>query len=190
MSKADDLLHQILPILHSVKDDKGKLQKILDFLMDEVYEEPAGTVEIPVKYRKIVHDIAQGLDCGFICYLNPDTLEVEEVPQSLADPEEYECTTGEKWDEEFKRNGWDKCITVEPPASHESFRIMEQFLDKVEDARLHDNLVRALNNRRPFANFKFHAETSAYHERWFAFRQQKLEELVLGELQSQLDDDN
>jgi len=38
--KQDQLLNQILPILHSVKDDEEKLQRILDFLLDEIYEEP------------------------------------------------------------------------------------------------------------------------------------------------------
>ena len=47
---------QILPILHWAKDDKEKLQRILDFLMDEIYEEPDKTVEIPEKYREVVHD--------------------------------------------------------------------------------------------------------------------------------------
>jgi len=33
--KNDELLNQILPILHSVKEDEEKLQQILDFLLED-----------------------------------------------------------------------------------------------------------------------------------------------------------
>jgi hypothetical protein len=36
---AQQLLNEILPILHSVKEDNEKLQKILDFLLKEIYDE-------------------------------------------------------------------------------------------------------------------------------------------------------
>ena len=37
--KADQLLNQILPILYTVKENEEKLQKILDFLLEDIYEE-------------------------------------------------------------------------------------------------------------------------------------------------------
>lgn len=43
--KSNELLNQILPILHSVKDDEGKLQRILDFLLAEIYEETDDELE-------------------------------------------------------------------------------------------------------------------------------------------------
>jgi len=184
---AQQLLDQILPILHSVKDDEKKLQQILDFLLDEIYEEPDEAVEIPEKYRKTVHDIAGFIDCGLNCFLNPETLELEYIhPNEFGGYDRFE----EDDEEEpvFKHNSWEKCITVEPRESHESFRIMEYFVDEVDDKQLKDKLVRALNNRHPFANFKTLVESSKYRQQWFDFKKKELEELVWDEISWQLND--
>lgn len=185
--KTEKLLDQVLAILSLVKDDKEKLQKLLDFMEREIYEEEDETVRIPEKYQRIVRQIAENLDCGLTCYLNPETLEIEDLPKDLDDPEEYELMTGEPYDEMFKHQQWDKCIIVEPPESRESFKIMERFVDEVDDNSLRNRLIDALNKRRPFANFKQLAETSRFRQAWFDFKQQQLEAMVWDELQLQLD---
>ena len=106
------------------------------------------------------------------------------------DPEEYESLTGESWEDTFKYPGWKKCITVEPPESFESFKIMEQFVDEIDDNNLQKRLVNVLSNRKPFANFKNVIENSAFREHWFTFKQMKLEELVWGNLSYQLNTGN
>jgi len=83
---AQQLLNELLPILHSVKEDEEKLQKILDFLLKEIYAVPVeNEPEIPEKFRKLVHDVAENIDCGLVCFINPETLEVEEVPKGMID---------------------------------------------------------------------------------------------------------
>ncbi len=178
--KPDQLLNQILPILHSVKEDEKKLQQILDFLLEEIYEEPGETVVIPEKHRELVRRIAENIDCGLVCFVNPDTFEMEDVPRMMVDdPHEYKMLTGVRGkDLNLHHKKWKKCITVEPPESSESFGIMESFIGEVDDKTLTKRLINALSNRRPFANFKGLVESSKYREQWFAFKQRKLEELV------------
>jgi hypothetical protein len=184
--KPGQLLNQILPILHSVKDDAGKLQKILDFLEAEIYEEPKED-EIPERYRKVLHDIAENIDCGLVCYLNPETLELEDVPKNLAmDPEEFEDAVGEAWDDTFKHEQWERCITIEPREAFESFKIMEHFIGEIDDKRFAQKLVGILERKRPFANFKAHVEGSEYRQQWFNFKQSELERLVWDEISRQL----
>jgi hypothetical protein len=189
---AQQLLDQILPILHSVKDDEKKLQQILDFLMAEIYEEPDETVEIPEKYQQTLHDIAEYIDCGLVCFLNPETLELEYIHPNEFDSydrfEEDEENEEEEPDSAFKHDSWEKCITVEPRESHESFKIMEYFVDEVEDKQLQNRLVHALNNRHPFASFKALVESSKYRKQWFDFKQKELEELVWNEISWQFND--
>lgn len=178
--KNDQLLDQILPILHSVKDDDEKLQQILDFLLEEIYEEPEDEIVIPEKYRKVVHDIAESLDCGHVCFLNPKTLKMEDVPKMLVyDSSEYRLMTGmSKKDLNLSYPKWKKCITIDPPESSESFAFMEDFVSEVDDKDLKSRLTNALRNKSPFANFKNQIDNSKYREQWFAFKQQKLEEYV------------
>ncbi|MCL4483536.1 MAG: UPF0158 family protein [Bacteroidetes bacterium] len=176
--RTDQLLTQILPILHSVKDDEKKLQQILDFLLEEIYEEPDDEITIPKKYQKLVHDIAESIDCGLVCFLNPDTLEMEDIPKTLLE-EGYDLDEDEEDGTiNLKYETWEKCITIEPRESRESFGIMESFIDEVNDKSLKKRLINALSNRRPFANFKNLIETSNYREQWFAFKQKKLEKSV------------
>jgi hypothetical protein len=195
---AQQLLNEILSILHSVKEDKEKLQKILDFLLEEIFEEPEeNEPEIPEKFRKLVHDVAENIDCGLVCFINPETLEVEEIPKEMVDglsyfsinPEfEEEDEDDEDEDEQkFLHEDWKNCITVEPRESSESFKIMERFVDEVNDKSLKNKLVNAMNNRKPFANFKNIVESSNYRKEWFAFKQHQLEIMVWEELQIELE---
>ena len=101
------LLNEILPILHSVKDDKRKLEKIYRFLMDEIYEEPEET-EIPEKCKSVVSETADDISAGLVCFINGDTLEIESLPKEvLEDPYEFEAMTGETIESmELKHDEW------------------------------------------------------------------------------------
>ncbi|MBW8333470.1 MAG: UPF0158 family protein [Prolixibacteraceae bacterium] len=187
---AQQLLNGILPILHSVKEDKEKLQRILDFLLEEIYEnsieeEP----KVPEKYRELVKSIAQNIDCGSVCFINPETLEVEEIPKTmLDDPYEYKMHTGTDSDQQtFLHEDWETYIRFDPRESHESFGIMEGFIDQLNDKTLKNKLQNALNNRKPFANFKNIIETSSIRQVWFDYKQGQLEKMVWKELAYELE---
>jgi hypothetical protein len=188
---AQQLLNEILPILHSVKEDREKLQKILDFLLEEVYVEPEEEFVIPKKYRELIHSVAENIDCGLVCFINPETLEVEDIPKGMLDGFSDFSINPEFEDEvedeqKFLHEDWETYITVEPRESSESFKIMERFVDEVNDKNLKNKLINALNNRKPFANFKNIVESSDYREDWFAFKQRQLEILVWDELEYEL----
>ena len=175
----DRLMNNILAILQSIQNDKDKLEKLHEFMMNEVYEEPKAE-EIPAKYKKIISEIADSLLAGFLCFFNPDSLEVESLPEELVyDPEEYEMITGETWESTgVKHENWEKCIEVEPMESHDSFKVMEYFTDEINDENMQNQLQAALNKRKPFANFKHIIESSRYSQQWFDFRQKQWEYYV------------
>lgn len=170
------LQNEILAIIRTVFDDKKALEKIHAFLIAEIYEEPEPE-KIPTKYKKVVSEIADGLSAGLICFFNPDTFEVEDIPKELAyDPEEFEMMTGETFESAgLKHENWPNCLTIEPMESHDSFKIMECFVDEVKDINFQEKLINALNRNKPFANFKYLVENSDYRQQWFDFRQAKYE---------------
>jgi hypothetical protein len=188
---AQKLLNEILPILFTVKEDPVKLQKILQFLLDEIYEEPEeeDEIEVPEKYLKAVSEIADGIDAGFVCFLNMDTLEVEDVPKEMViDPEDYELITGISPEEaDLKYPTWENVLTFEPLQSNESFDIMRKFTERMADQKLQSKLIYALNNRKPFANFKFIIDNSQYRQEWFDFKKHCLEIHVKELLSMELD---
>ena len=59
--------------------------------------------------------------------------------------------------------------------SHDSIKIMENFVDEVNDIMLQEKLINALNRKKPFANFKYLIEDSDYRQQWFEFRQAQYE---------------
>ena len=172
----NQLQNEILSIIRMVFKDKRVLEKIHAFLMDEIYQEPEPE-QMPDKYKKLVIEIADKLLAGLICFFNPDTFEIEYIPKDFADyPEEFEMMTGETCESSgLKHENWQNCITIDPMESHDSFQIMENFVDEVTEASLQKQLITALNKPKPFANFKFLIENSEYRQYWFDFRLKQCE---------------
>ncbi|MCH5598032.1 UPF0158 family protein [Niabella ginsengisoli] len=170
------LLSQILPILQVVQDDKEKLEQILIFLKAEILpqiESEHIEVVIPEKYEALVHTIADSLTAGMLCFLNMETLEVEDIPKSYLD--EYDEEMAEEFGEEegvfeLKHLQWEHKCCFEPLPSSESFRIMENFTERVGDQKVQQILIGILNRKKPFANFNNFIHNSDYREDWFAFR--------------------
>jgi len=42
---------------------------------NEIYEEPNDEIIIPEKYKELVKRTAESIDCGLVCFINPETLE-------------------------------------------------------------------------------------------------------------------
>jgi hypothetical protein len=136
--------------------------------------------EIPVHFEKLIPGIARSIDAGEICYLNPETLEIEEIPKALIDdPYEFKMMTGYGLkNEEMKHQQWDEYYVFEPLESHESFKVMESFAENINDEKFRDQLYYALNHQRPFANFKLKIDNSQYRQNWFDYKQKRLEDHV------------
>lgn len=68
---------------------------------------------------------------------------------------------------------------IDPLVSHESFQIMEDFVDNLGDTEEAGKLQDALNRRKPFRQFKdtLHEHTDL-SDAWFAFEQQELKRLA------------
>lgn len=70
-------------------------------------------------------------------------------------------------------------LLIDPLASHESFQIMEEFVDSLGDTKDADRLRDALNRRKPFRQFKdtLHDHTDL-SDAWYAFEQKELARLA------------
>ena len=198
------LLDQVLGIINCVKDNDEKLQQILDYLACEIIEEADEEEsencnpidELPEKYKSIVNEIAQYIDMGMLCFLNPETDELDFIPQEIYydanyddDPEKVkkELIDLHGW-EVIKFLDWENPIGFEPLHSSESFRIMEKFAQQLsEDEPIRSRLFKALRNRKPFANFGRIIDDSDFREDWFEFKQQWLDNLVARDLLVELE---
>ena len=126
-------------------------------------------MEVPTK---ILHEIADYLECGFVCYLHRDTFEVVAFP----DPDQSLTMDTEVWKKDISkvRRSQKKFIEIENMTSTDGFKVMEEFVDTLSNSSTKIRLLTALEGRKPFANFKFQIDNSGeYRELWFTFKRQK-----------------
>ena len=85
------------------------------------------------------------------------------------------------WQKEIHavRQEKDKYVEIPGMGSHDSFRVIEDFIATVNDNFLKERLSSAIHQKRPFAHFKAQIDRSGvYRDRWFAFRDRKMIEWV------------
>lgn len=214
--RTSNLLHEILGMIRTVRDDRAKLELLHKFVRKEIYQDPAATgddlqealdedPEISDRYRPLLNDLGQSLGMGMICYVNPDTLEVIAIPENITleylldddqeqdDKKEDPVAGGvNPFHEDLRRiaREWTDTFVIEPPQSFESFRFMEEFVYLVSDKRLRNSLDRALHGRNPFRNFNGVIHNSQWLDRWYAYRQKCLELHAASHLRFREDTEN
>ncbi len=146
--------------------------------------EPFDELELPHRFNVLIPQIAQNIDAGLVCFLNPETLEMEDIPQKMwNDPDEFYALTGvSAKNEPYKHDSWDDYWTFEPLESLEAFRIMENFAGNMPDKRFREKLFVTLNRHNPFSHFKTLIDGSKYRDDWFRFKLEQLEMHVKQEL--------
>lgn len=188
----NNLLDEILLMLQLIKDKPEQLEKLHQYMLTELDTEDteSAAILVPKQHIELVKDVADRLSAGLVCYINPDTLEIIDIPQAIADTimfeedEEEEEENEEDEDDPFyadlKRihRDWEQTITINPPESTESFSFMEQFVNTLPESRISNSLADALSKKKPFRHFNSIIHQSDERDAWFAFRQKCLENYV------------
>jgi hypothetical protein len=120
-----------------------------------------------------IAELADYLDCGLRCFVHMESNVFVTKPDSTNDP----LSDSELWDDanEEIENNFDSYVEIEKMDSNESFRLMQNFIETIEDERLRDKLGLALSRPKPFRNFKFEVDNSGpYRQKWFDFKKQQL----------------
>ena len=135
-------------------------------------------MEIPKEKLK---EIAEELEAGFACFIHKDTLELV----TYMDPDRHPDIDEDLWKGEMKKVKKNKkqFIEIENMESRDSFRVMEDFVNSLENCTTKIRLLTALEGQKPFANFKHQLDNSGDHrQQWFAFRTEKMIEWVQNQL--------
>jgi predicted nuclease with TOPRIM domain len=137
-----------------------------------------------------IKEVADNLDCGLKCYYNTKTGEIK----SVIDQESWLDTDMEPWEEELAEieENWDDYIAFDNLETHESFEIMEDFAERINDAQLQKRVFHALNNKKPFRNFSSVIDNSGeYREQWFNYKRARYIQEVKDQIErkNNLEDD-
>lgn len=115
-----------------------------------------------------ISEIAENMECGMICFYNLKTGEL----QTVLDIDNCFGDT-EVWEKELREihKHEDDYFEFEGVTSDHSFNIMADFAENVDNRDLRKSLIHALNNQKPFRNFKWHIDNSGeYRQKWFDFK--------------------
>ncbi|OGU16668.1 MAG: hypothetical protein A2X61_10820 [Ignavibacteria bacterium GWB2_35_12] len=129
-----------------------------------------------------IREIASELECGMVCYCKIENQELV----SIVDFDHHIYAEEEDWAEQIEKieKEREKYLMIEPMDSHESFRVMDDFIETVDNDKLAHELKIALEKKQPFQNFKYVINNSGeYREKWFKFREQKYNEWVEQQLE-------
>ena len=135
-------------------------------------------MEVP---REILNDIADSMEAGFKCFIHRETFEVV----TYLNPDQHPEMDPKDWKDEIDkvRKNKKKFIEIENMTSSDSFRVMEEFTDSLENNTTKVRLLTALQGQKPFANFKHQIENSSDSRNlWFEFRREKNIEWVANQL--------
>ena len=128
---------------------------------------------------KQINEIAPNLETGMKVFINRESLEIRTIL-------DWDVMYGDSgiWEEELEKieNEWADYIVIEKLESRESFRIMADFIEEVDDKKMQEDLIKILNRKSPFANFKAEIESSSFRQEWFNFRTKKYEDYVKEQL--------
>ncbi len=134
---------------------------------------------------KELNEIADNLDAGLRCYFHLKTREIK----TIINFDTWLDADKEAWSDiikEIEEHPLDY-YEFEGMNSRDSFRLMVDFIDLVDDNKLRDSLIRALNRSKPFSNFKWQIDNSGpYRQKWFDFKKSRYIDWV----KDQLDDLN
>ena len=128
-----------------------------------------------------ISSIAEDLDCGMKVYVNKETKEIK----SILDFDGMSYVDEELWEEDINEieENFDKYVVFEKMDSGESYRVMSDFVDTIEDDELRKKLELGLTLRKPFRNFKDIIDNEVeYREKWFAFKNARYIEFVKEQL--------
>ena len=131
-----------------------------------------------------IKEIADYLDSGLKCYVNKETGIIIYTPDFNDGYSDEEL-----WEESLNEldENWDKYVAIDKMESHESFEIMADFAENVDINDLRESLIKALNRKHPFQNFKWVVDNSGpYRQKWFDFKKQRLIEWVKNQLETQI----
>ncbi len=129
-----------------------------------------------------IKEIASNLDCGMRCFYNKRTGEIK----SILNFDSWIGADEEPWEEDLKEldENWSDYIEFENFISRDSFELMVDFAESVDNVNLRERLINSLNKSKPFRNFKWQIDNSGdYRQKWFDFKNNRYIEWVKYQLE-------
>jgi hypothetical protein len=124
--------------------------------------------------KKLYRDIAEEVNLGQTCYINKETKEFFCIPNFEDTEVVEEAFAAELAQLEEEK---EQLIKLEQPDGKAGYKMMEDFVQAIDDFEIQSDFMEALYYERPFASFKQKVRKHSYTSEWNHFRKEKLAEL-------------
>lgn len=186
--KYEKLVEELIPVLDSDEKITEALNRLDRQELDEL--DQRNVYEIPAKYENIAEEITQAVYNGFICFLNPDTLEFEQALckgyYEFVGPE-YDEQNEDILDEQGLAYGdWDSYIRFEPFNRNDLLNRIDIFVDQLHDENLKSQLENITNKQELIRQFRGIMERTGHLGAWNSYRRKEIENYVKTQLVSNL----
>jgi hypothetical protein len=118
-----------------------------------------------------IKEIAELLDCGMQIFYHIKNGEIKEIPDFIDEIDSSENPWNNDLDVIYEnRNDY---FEFKAMSSYDSYQIMVDFTENVENEIVQHKLLKSLNRSKPFRHFKQQIEnTEKYLEKWYVFKEQ------------------
>lgn len=133
--------------------------------------------------NELIKEIAQELDSGMKCFYHIRTAELKSFPDSM----HTEYFDDEVWRETIDEidSALDEYILFEVMESQDSFKMMECFVNDIENKDIRGRFEDAITYKKPFQNFKqLLLGYPELREQWFKYKDQQNIEWVKEQLEA------
>lgn len=129
-----------------------------------------------------INEVVDNLEIGMKSFYNLTSGEIIAIPDFDFDAFDRDNIWQESIDEIDENPN--QFFDFEMLESHDSFQIMADFAEQVDHPRLQSKLIKVLNRKKPFQNFKWEIDNSGpYRQQWFEFRKVRYIKWVLDQLE-------
>ena len=120
-------------------------------------------------------EISENLDCGFRAFYHKQKREFIIVPDTERQFDMY--TSAWKTELTQLRKNFTTYREIYAMERSDSFEVMANFAEQVSDKKLQEKLIKTLNRKPPFREFKFAIDNAGeYWQSWFNFKDKKYTE--------------
>lgn len=131
-----------------------------------------------------IREIADCMESGMKCYYNRLTGDIK----TIIDFDSWIYADEELWEEDINEidEHFGDYFVFENMTSNDSFNLMADFVDVVDDSKIQSKLINALNKSKPFRNFKQAIDNSSeYRQKWFDFKKSRYIEWVKNQIDTE-----
>lgn len=143
-------------------------------------------INIPFEYESVVEQITEAIYNGFVCYLNPDTLEIEQVSEddSYNLPGAEYAELNEDMMDEYDLNyiKWDAYIRLEPFGRDDLINRIDQFIINMDDEKLKNQLEDFEDKEELLSEFPSILERTEHTLDWNMFYRNEIESYVKSQI--------